>query len=162
MTGLNPGRHGIWDFGHITPGTYVVEPTTGAQRHGASLWEIADECGLRSVVANVPLSYPCRPIRGVYVPGLGATSLDGTTHPRNIGRLIEQTVPEYRIDSNAYEYADPGEFLLSVERMVDARGPAAGSPRSAPSTGPFESSSSVSASLSEPSARPRPPRPKTI
>lgn len=121
MTGLNPGRHGIWDFGHITPGTYVVEPTTGAHRSGASLWEIADECGLRSLVANVPLSYPCRPVRGVFVPGLGATSLEGTTHPGNIGRLIQQTVPEYRIDSNAYEFADPREFLASVERMVDAR-----------------------------------------
>ncbi|MEE2827645.1 MAG: alkaline phosphatase family protein, partial [Myxococcota bacterium] len=49
------------------------------------------------------------------------TNLEGTTHPENIGRLIEQTVPDYCIDSNAYEYADPGEFLASVERMVDAR-----------------------------------------
>ncbi|MEE2827621.1 MAG: alkaline phosphatase family protein, partial [Myxococcota bacterium] len=79
MTGLNPGRHGIWDFGHITPGTYTVEATTGMQRHGATLWEIADQCGLTSVVANVPLSYPCRSFRGVYVPGLGATNLEGTT-----------------------------------------------------------------------------------
>lgn len=121
MTGLGPGRHGVWDFGHIRPGTYTVEPTTGAHRKGATVWEIADECGLRSVVGNVPLSYPCRSFRGAYVPGLGATSLVGTTHPPSIGGLIEQTVPDYRIDSNIYEHTNPAEFLTSVERMVEAR-----------------------------------------
>jgi predicted AlkP superfamily phosphohydrolase/phosphomutase len=121
MTGLNPGRHGVWDFGHIQPGTYTVEPTTGAQRKGATVWEIADQCGLRSLVGNVPLSHPCRPFDGVYIPGLGATSLDGTTHPKSIGRLIDQTVPDYRIDSNIYEHAAPAEFLASVAQMVEAR-----------------------------------------
>ena len=121
MTGLSPSRHGVWDFGHIVPGTYTVEPTTGAHRKGASLWEIADECGLRSLVGNVPLSYPCRPFNGVYVPGLGATQLDGTTHPASVGRLIEQTVPDYSIDSNIYEHAAPKDFLTAVEQMVEAR-----------------------------------------
>jgi len=121
MTGLGPARHGVWDFGHIKPGTYMVEPTTGAQRRGATLWEIADECGLRSLVGNVPLSYPCRPFNGVYVPGLGATSLDGTTHPPSVGRLIQQTVSDYTIDSNIYEHSSPKEFLASVGQMVEAR-----------------------------------------
>ena len=35
VTGLNPGRHGIWDFGHIAPGTYRVESTDARHRQGA-------------------------------------------------------------------------------------------------------------------------------
>ena len=121
FTGLCPGRHGVWDFGHIVPGTYRVEPTTGAQRRGASLWEIAEECGLRSVVANVPISSPCRPFDGVFVPGLGAAKLEGATHPEGLARQIAQASPGYTIDANIYEHEAPSDFLESVERMVDAR-----------------------------------------
>ncbi len=71
FTGLNPGRHGIWDFGHRVPGTYRVEMTDACRRHGATLWDIAAEGGLRSVVLNVPLTHPSLAVPGcVFVPGV--------------------------------------------------------------------------------------------
>ncbi len=122
FTGLNPGRHGIWDFGHRQRGTYEVHHTDARARHGATLWDIADDCGLRSVVMNVPLSHPTRePRRGVFVPGLGATELEGATWPRSLAGLIEREAPGYTIDVNSYEHAEPAAFLDAVHRMVDAR-----------------------------------------
>lgn len=121
FTGLNPGRHGVWDFGHVQPGTYEVAPTDARSRHGATLWDIAGECGLRSAVINVPLSHPSGPIEGVFVPGVGASELAGNTHPANLAELIRAEVPGYVLDANAYEHADPADFLASVEAMVEAR-----------------------------------------
>jgi predicted AlkP superfamily phosphohydrolase/phosphomutase len=121
FTGLNPGRHGVWDFGHVTPGTYEVAPTDARQRHGATLWDIAGDCGLRSVVINVPLSHPSGPLEGVFVPGVGASELAGNTRPESLAGLIKAEVPGYVIDANAYEHADPADFLRSVEAMVEAR-----------------------------------------
>ena len=123
FTGLNPGRHGIWDFGHRQRGTYEVHHTDAGSRHGATLHDIAEECGLRTVEINVPLSHPGRePERGVFVPGLGATTLEGATWPRSLAGLIAREAPNYSIDVNSYEHADPGAFLNALERMVEARG----------------------------------------
>lgn len=123
FTGLNPGRHGIWDFGQLRPGTYEVQHTDATLRHGATLWDIAEDCGLRSVVINVPLSHPApKPARGVFVPGLGATSLAESCWPRNLADLIASEAPGYAIDVNSYEHADPAAFLDALHAMVDARG----------------------------------------
>jgi len=122
FTGLNPGRHGIWDFGQITPGTYEVAHTDAGMRHGATLWDVAEDCGLRSVVMNVPLSHPApKPQRGVFVPGLGATELSGSCWPRNLADIIASEAPDYAIDVNSYEHADPNSFLDALKSMVDAR-----------------------------------------
>lgn len=123
FTGLNPGRHGIWDFGHRARGTYEVHHTDARSRHGATLTDIAEDCGLRTVTLNVPLSHPARPpARGVFVPGLGAEALEGATWPRSLAGLIEQEAPGYAIDVNSYEHADPAGFLDALHAMIDARG----------------------------------------
>jgi len=123
FTGLNPGRHGIWDFGQLRAGTYEVQHTDARLRHGATLWDIAEECGLRSVVVNVPLTHPApKPTRGVFVPGLGATTLEDACWPRNLADLIASEAPGYAIDVNSYEHADPAAFLDALHAMVEARG----------------------------------------
>ena len=121
FTGLNPGRHGIWDFGQRLPGSYEVQPTGAHLRSGATLWDIAGDCGLRSVVINVPLTHPSPPMEGLLVPGVGAASLEGATRPRSLADRIAAEVPGYRIDANAYEHLDPAAFLADVEAMADAR-----------------------------------------
>jgi len=122
ITGLNPGRHGIWDFGHRAPDTYRVDPTTARERHGATVWDIAEDCGLRWAALNVPLSHPApATTRGVFVPGLGAEELEGNTWPRELAAQIEAELPGFRMDSNAYEHADPADFLADVNAMIQQR-----------------------------------------
>ena len=65
---------------------------------------------------NVPLSHPApKPTRGVFVPGLGATSLEGACWPRNLADLIASEAPGYAIDVNSYEHQDPGAFLEALQ-----------------------------------------------
>ena len=126
ITGLNPGRHGIWDFGHLVPGTYRVDPTDARHRQGASLWDMAESAGLTSAVLNVPMSHPTAPLpRGVFVPGMGAAKLQGATWPPELAAHLRSAVPSYRIDCNMYEHADPAEFLAQLMDMTRARGEAA-------------------------------------
>ena len=121
FTGLNPGRHGIWDFGQRVSGSYEVQPAGAHLRSGATLWDIAGECGLRSAVINVPLTHPSGPVEGFLVPGVGVTELEGATRPRSLAARIAAEVPGYRIDANAYEHPDPAAFLADVVAMVQAR-----------------------------------------
>ena len=122
FTGLNPGRHGIWDFGHRAEGTYRIDPTDGSRRRGAALWELASQGGLRSLVLGVPMAHPTPEVPGLtFVPGLGGSSLEGATWPRSLAGQILAEVPEYPLDANAYEHADPADFLRACDAMVDAR-----------------------------------------
>jgi predicted AlkP superfamily phosphohydrolase/phosphomutase len=122
FTGLNPGRHGIWDFGHRVFGTYEVEPTNARRRHGATLWDIAHDCGLSTAVMNVPLAHPAPDdFPGIFVPGLGAAALEGATIPRSMAARIAATHPDYTIDVHSYEHADPADFVGALHRLVQAR-----------------------------------------
>ena len=125
ITGLNPGRHGIWDFGHLVPGTYRVDPTDARQRQGASLWEIAEAAGLSAAVLNVPMSHPSGELmRSAFVPGLGAAKLEGATWPRALATQLMAEIPDYQIDCNSFEHADPADFLEQLMAMTRARGKA--------------------------------------
>ena len=122
FTGLNPGRHGIWDFGHRAEGTYQVVDTDASHRSGAALWEIAELAGLRWLAVNVPLSHPApQPARGVFVPGLGASRLAGATWPRSLVDEVPQLAPDHVIDVNAFEHRDPAAFLDAAWRMIEGR-----------------------------------------
>lgn len=126
ITGLNPGRHGIWDFGHITPGTYEAQATDARHRQGAALWEMAEAAGLKTAVLNVPMTHPSGPLpRGVFVPGMEASDLRGATQPPDLAERLLREVPDYLIDCNAYEHADPADFLGELLQMTRARGEAA-------------------------------------
>ncbi len=126
ITGLNPGRHGIWDFGHLAPGTYRVDSTDARHRQGASLWEMAEAAGLTSAVLNVPMSHPTSRLpRGSFVPGMGAAKLEGATWPPDLAGRLRGAVPDYRIDCNIYEHADPADFFEQLMAMTRSRGEAA-------------------------------------
>lgn len=122
FTGLQPGRHGIFDFSFRVPGTMRFEPTDARQRRGAALWEIASSAGLRSLVLNVPNTWPApEDPRVTLVPGVGAPGFEDACQPRSLGPLIRREAPDYRIDANSFDYSDPAVFIEATRRITDAR-----------------------------------------
>jgi len=82
LTGLNPGKHGIFDFARRIPGTYDQELTNAAVRSGRSLWRILSDAGCRVGVVNVPMTFPPEAINGFLISGLDTPGLDsGYTQP---------------------------------------------------------------------------------
>ena len=91
-TGLNPGKHGVYDFLQRDPATYGlrVGPLTvrmsadgrglGASnnRHGATLWSLASSVGKRCRLLRVPGTCPPDPINGRMLSGLGVPDLLGS------------------------------------------------------------------------------------
>lgn len=76
-TGLNPGKHGVFEFLLRRKGVserlvtrsnpFGEIPANSTLRDGKPLWILADEAGLRSVVIGVPLIYPPERINGVMI-----------------------------------------------------------------------------------------------
>jgi predicted AlkP superfamily phosphohydrolase/phosphomutase len=100
QTGVNPGKHRIFDFLRRDPATYmpalasmeIREGTPGPHigrrfrrspfavlRRGAvPFWEILSEYGIFSQVLNVPSTFPPRPFFGCLLAGMDVPDLRGT------------------------------------------------------------------------------------
>ena len=73
-TGVNPGKHGIYDFWIKNPAKTGETPeftfATGADRKTKTFWEYLSECDMESIVLNMPCSFPPDPIKGKMISGM--------------------------------------------------------------------------------------------
>jgi predicted AlkP superfamily phosphohydrolase/phosphomutase len=70
FTGVNPGKHGIYDFQKADPmggDDPLIE--TATNRRALPIWMLLSDAGYRVGVLNVPMTYPPDPVRGVMVSG---------------------------------------------------------------------------------------------
>lgn len=69
MTGVNPGRHGVFDFTCREAGTYAVRFVNATYRKAPTIWEILSRAGRRVCVLGVPGTYPPEAVNGCMVSG---------------------------------------------------------------------------------------------
>ena len=130
MTGVNPGKHGVYGFlASGLPGYYAdAGPAasgpvynTSAQRGFDAVWDVIGRHGRRSVVINVPLTSPADSLNGVMVAGFPHTSEDVSTYywPRSLAGLLGN----YRFDAFAESCArgTEGQYIDSLNATSAAR-----------------------------------------
>lgn len=99
MTGVNPGKHGIYGFMDLRPNTYdMFFPDFGFIK-SETMWAFLGKYGRRSVVVNVPSTYPARELNGLLIAGFVAIDLGKATYPRSYVPLLEEM--GYRLDVDA-------------------------------------------------------------
>lgn len=69
MTGVNPGRHGIFDFTRREPHEYRVRFVNGTFRKAPTVWRLLSDAGRRVCVLGLPGTYPPEPVNGVMLSG---------------------------------------------------------------------------------------------
>jgi predicted AlkP superfamily phosphohydrolase/phosphomutase len=70
VTGVNPGRHGIYGFYAGNAQSERQELMHAGRIRAPTLWDMANSQGLRAGIYNLPLSYPPRPLEGWMVSGM--------------------------------------------------------------------------------------------
>jgi predicted AlkP superfamily phosphohydrolase/phosphomutase len=70
LTGLNPGRHGIFNF-TTNPNRGTQKLESAASRAGTPIWRLLGAAGIRSAYVGVPFTYPAEPLDGIVVTGYG-------------------------------------------------------------------------------------------
>ena len=98
QTGMNPGKHGLFDFTEYRPGSYET-PFVNAQSIKAEpLWGLLSRHGKRVVVINCPMTYPPRPVNGVLISGLLTPSTKVEfTHPPGLYQELIGEIGDYKI-----------------------------------------------------------------
>jgi predicted AlkP superfamily phosphohydrolase/phosphomutase len=69
VTGVNPGKHGVFDFTEMAPGKYALRFVNATYRRAPALWNVLSSAGKRVCVLGVPGTYPPEKINGVMVSG---------------------------------------------------------------------------------------------
>ena len=86
LTGLNPGRHGIFNF-TTNPNRGRQKLESAASRAGTPLWRMLGSAGIRSAFVGIPFTYPAEPIDGIVVTGYG-----GPERPQILPASAEQRI----------------------------------------------------------------------
>lgn len=127
VTGCNPAKHGIYDFGDIRPWREQRwRLVTGADRRRDPFWRYLNAAGQKVGLVNVPISYPADPATEFALAGLDApdVSSPGFAHPPSlIDELLKQGI-DYRIDlPNPIVPGTeiPQRLPLPVQQMIEAR-----------------------------------------
>jgi predicted AlkP superfamily phosphohydrolase/phosphomutase len=95
VTGVNPGKHGIFDFQKMVPGSEEPIIETAEYRRALPIWMLLSDEGHRVAAVNVPMTYPPDPVRGVMISGFPFPSGDvNLTYPPE----LQQELGDYPID----------------------------------------------------------------
>ncbi len=127
VTGMRPGRHGVFDFREPFGRDPKRPLITNASLMAPPLWARLGEAGLRSCVLNYPIAWPAEPIEGTLVTGF--MTPDGApdfVSPASEGEALRAAVPDYvpNVDIPRYDaeqLPDALRFLDDLERSLDAR-----------------------------------------
>jgi predicted AlkP superfamily phosphohydrolase/phosphomutase len=93
ITGVNPGKHGVYDFAQREPGSYDFVPNSSAKRRAKAMWNILGDRGKRVCVVNVPLTYPAEKVNGVMISGFPCPPNVGNwTYPQSLGEDLERAL----------------------------------------------------------------------
>jgi len=81
VTGVNPGRHGLFDFTEVSGMPPSLRFTNSSSRKAPALWNLLSDAGKRIGVLGVPATYPPEPVNGFMVSGFDspvATDIDAS------------------------------------------------------------------------------------
>jgi predicted AlkP superfamily phosphohydrolase/phosphomutase len=93
VTGVNAGRHRLFDFWERDLETYGFRLTNAGFRAAPALWTVLSQRERRVVVVNVPMTFPPEPVNGVLVSGWDTPGLGSAfTHPPDVREELPQAL----------------------------------------------------------------------
>jgi predicted AlkP superfamily phosphohydrolase/phosphomutase len=118
ITGTNPGEHGVFGFTDVAPGTYRTTFPNYNNLKVKPFWE--QEGNGRSVIINVPTTFPARKMNGVHIAGFVALDLERSTYPPSLVPTLQEV--DYRVDVDSQKAHETlGFFLRDLEKTLQAR-----------------------------------------
>ena len=119
MTGVNPGRHGIFDFTRRESGAYAVRFVNSTFRKAPTIWRMMSDAGLRVCSLGIPGNYPPEPVNGYMLSGFDTpvtTRADASfAYPPSFAADVEE--------AGGFPFADFQEFSIGPgwhRRALDA------------------------------------------
>lgn len=99
MTGMNPGKHGLYNFVEPEPGRYRMRYTNARSRKARTLWSLLSEAGRTVGVINVPMTYPPEPVNGFMISGMDTPGeASEFIYPPRIAQELRRVIGPVKLD----------------------------------------------------------------
>ncbi|MDT8306087.1 MAG: alkaline phosphatase family protein, partial [Anaerolineae bacterium] len=124
FTGKNPGKHGIYGFQELDPATYERRPVHARRHRQKNLWELLGESGRRSIVLDVPFTYPPRPLEGLMITGYATPRRPDTvfSYPSDLhAKLPAALHDQIRVALPAHRFDRSQAFIDEWRTIMDGR-----------------------------------------
>ena len=120
MTGTDAGNHGIFGFTDLIRGSYDLKFPDFSDLKAIPFFDSLGLKEIRSVIINLPSTYPVRPIPGVLISGFISIDLKKSVFPLMYLSILEQK--GYQVDVDAGKGKDQKvEFLSDLHRNLRTR-----------------------------------------
>ncbi len=121
MTGLNPGKHSVFDFIRPNAGDFTLVNSTSVR--APTIWQIVSEAGLRVGTMNVPVTYPPQSVNGFMVTGMLSPSDTEITYPPKLLAPYADKLGPYRVALRVqYKEGHEEAFLSDALDLIKTRG----------------------------------------
>ena len=120
-TGVNAGKHGIYDFAHREAGSYDFLPYSSKDKRARAIWNMLGEEGKRVCVVNVPLTYPPERVNGVMLSGFPCPpSAPDWTYPLSLAGELKRDLGEvdFQKPASLIDEGEEDELLQEVTRAT--------------------------------------------
>ncbi len=119
LTGVNPGKHGIFEFYEKKRDCYGVRFINASDRKAASLWSILSEKGATVGVVNVPMTYPAEKLNGFLIAGLESPGPEakGFCSPSGLYEELKGALGRYIMEPGITSHVMAGD-LGSAEALL--------------------------------------------
>jgi predicted AlkP superfamily phosphohydrolase/phosphomutase len=114
ISGRNAGEHGIFGFTDLVKGTYQMRFPSFSDMRASAFWET---CEGKSVIINVPSTYPVKPMNGVHISGFVSIDIARAVYPGTLVSRLQEM--DYRLDVDSEKaHSDMGLFLDDVDTTL--------------------------------------------
>lgn len=123
MTGTNPGEHGIFGFVDIKNGSYQYRFPDFRDLLVPPFFDDLGKRKIRSVIINLPSTYPARKIHGVLISGFVVPDLKRAVYPESYLDILGKFGYEVDVDASKgkdrkLELISDLHYILQVRKQV--------------------------------------------
>jgi len=94
-TGVNPGKHNVYDFFHVSKTSPQPFLTSALDRRARPVWWFLNRAGYRTGILNIPMTFPPDGVDGFFISGFPfGQATTGFTYPKE----LEEELGEYPLD----------------------------------------------------------------
>jgi len=117
ITGENPGQHGIFGFMDLLPDFYKMRFPNFSDLKSPPFW---DQWEGKSVIINVPSTYPVREMNGVLISGFVSIDFEKSVYPKSL--IPQLSSLDYRLDVDSQKaHSSMDMFLADLDKTLNAR-----------------------------------------
>jgi predicted AlkP superfamily phosphohydrolase/phosphomutase len=117
ITGQNPGQHGIFGFMDLFDNSYKMKFPNFNDLKADPFWSMWEG---KSVIMNVPSTYPVRQMNGVHISGFVSIDFEKSVHPKSLIPRLRSL--DYRLDVDSQKaHSSMDLFLEDLGKTLDAR-----------------------------------------